>query len=235
MTPFLALAAALGAASAFAAPPVAYEGSHQGVATRVELQIDGSRFEATLSEPAMQLGLRGSVQGRQLQGQLIEPGSGQALMPMKAELLGDELLLELQPPAMAPARMALRRVAATGTGDAASSSGSIDPQIVGRWRRDSMINSPGGAGGFASFSTVRTLELGPDGRARQTVRSVGGGSHWSSDGGERTEFSGRWQARQGEIWVLPDGQAQFVNAGRYRRVGAHLVTENGQGRQVWSR
>ena len=234
MTPVLAFAAALGAASAFAAPPLAYEGSHQGVATRVELQIEGSRFEATLSEPAMRLGLRGSVQGRQLQGQLIEPGSGQALMPMKGELRGDELLLELQPPAMPTARMALRRVAAVDTA-ASADSGTIDPRIVGRWRRDSMINSPGGAGGFASFSTVRTLELAPDGRARQTVRSVGGGGNWSSDGGERTEFSGRWQARQGEIWVLPDGQPQFVNAGRYRMVGAHLVTENAQGRQVWSR
>lgn len=242
MTRLLTLAALV--ATAFVAPaqaaaPVAYEAVHQGVVTRVDLQIDGPRFQGRLSEEALQLALNGTVQGRTLAGQVQDPRSGQALMPMAAELRGDELLLELRPPAATAQRLSLRRVgapaAAGSPAPAAVNGGAIDVQLVGRWRHESQINSPGGAGGFASFSTVRTLTLGADGRARQSVRSVGGGGNWSSDGGERTEFTGRWTARDGSIWVQPDGQPQFIQAGRYRFSGQYLVTENGQGRLIWSR
>ncbi len=224
-----------------AAPPVAYEAVHQGVVTRVDLQIDGPRFQGRLTEEALQLALNGAVQGRTLSGQVQDPRSGQALMPMAAELRGDELVLELRPPAATAQRLSLRRVGAAAAAGApaapaaAMSGGALDAQLVGRWRQESQINSPGGAGGFASFSTVRTLVLGADGRAQQTVRSVGGGGDWSADGGERIEFSGRWTSRDGSLFVQPDGQPRFIPAGRYRFSGQYLVTENGQGRLIWSR
>ncbi|MFG5407993.1 hypothetical protein ABXN37_07500 [Piscinibacter sakaiensis] len=82
---------------------------------------------------------------------------------------------------------------------------------------------------------MRSLTLGADGRVSQSVRSVGGGGNWSADGGERTEFSGRWMVRDGSLWVQPDGQPRFVAAGRYRFSGPYLVTENAQGRLVWQR
>lgn len=245
MTRLITLAALLATTTAslatHAAAPTVYEASVQGVTTRVELQINGLRFQARLSEPAMQLAMQGTVQGRLLSGQLQEPLTGLVLMPMAAELRGDELLLELRPPAAAPSRLSLRRVGAPAPATAATTAttaagpAAIDAQLVGRWRHESQINSAGGAGGFASFSTVRLLELGADGRVRQSVRSVGGGGNWSADGGDRTEFTGRWQVRQGALWVQPEGQPGFVNAGRYRLVGERLVTENGQGRMIWSR
>ena len=131
--------------------------------------------------------------------------------------------------------LALAALFTTLAVQAAPPAGTVDAELVGRWRHESQINSGGGAGGFASFSTVRILELAGNGQVRQSVRSVGGGGNWSSDGGERTEFVGRWQARQGEIWVQPEGQSQFINAGRYRLSGPYLVTENGRGRMIWSR
>ncbi|MBL8304668.1 MAG: hypothetical protein JNM26_18100, partial [Ideonella sp.] len=64
MTRLLTLAALV--ATAFIAPaqaatPVAYEALHQGVVTRVDLQIDGARFQGRLTEEALQLALNGTV------------------------------------------------------------------------------------------------------------------------------------------------------------------------------
>ncbi|MFG5407992.1 hypothetical protein ABXN37_07495 [Piscinibacter sakaiensis] len=109
MTPALPLAAALLTAAtlwptAHAAAPVAYEAVHQGIVTRVELRIDGARFEGHLGEAALQLSLAGRAQGPRLDGQVQDPRSGQAVMPMAAELRGDELLLVPRQPAAASTR-----------------------------------------------------------------------------------------------------------------------------------
>ena len=117
----------------------------------------------------------------------------------------------------------------------ASAAGRIDPALVGRWVRESVINSPGGAGGFASFATQRSLTLAGDGRARQTQRSAGGGSQWSHASEEQVEFSGRWQVRGAELWVMPDSQTQFIQAARYALFDRRLVVYTAQGRQIWSR
>jgi hypothetical protein len=117
----------------------------------------------------------------------------------------------------------------------AGSGASVDRALVGRWTQESIINSGGGAGGFASFSTVRTLVLAHDGRVRQSVRSAGGGGNWSHASNEELEFSGRWQVRGTEIWVQPDGYPQYVAAGRYALIDGRLVVYDGRGRQIWSR
>ena len=242
---FTTLSATLAAVPGLAASATVYEAERHGVTTRLSLRLADGRFEGRLEEPGLALALRGTVQGRRLQGQVHEPVSGIALVPMQAELRGDELLLQVQVSPSGPAEsLSLRRVGAppvaaarghAAGSTAAAAGGRIDPQLVGRWRRESHINSPGGAGGFASFSTVRTLELTADGQVQQRVRSVGGGGNWSHQAGDTVEFSGLWQARGGELWVQPAGQAGFVQAARYRFVGERLVTESAQGRQVWSR
>lgn len=242
---FATVSATLAARPGLAAPATVYEAQRHGVTTRLSLSLADGRFEGRLEEPGLVLALKGTVQDRRLVGQLHEPTTGLALVPMQAELRGDELLLQVQVSPSGPAEsLGFRRVGAPPVAEArgnparsaaAAAGGRIDPQLVGRWRRESHINSPGGAGGFASFSTVRTLELSADGQVQQRVRSVGGGSDWSHRGGDTVEFTGLWQARGGELWVQPAGQSGFVQAGRYRFVGERLVTESAQGRQVWSR
>ncbi|RPH43435.1 MAG: hypothetical protein EHM87_13780 [Burkholderiales bacterium] len=242
----LLLAALLWGALAAAQPRTStYEGTERGVTTRIVLRVDGPRVEGAMQEGTLALGLRGTLAGQRLSGTIVDPASGRDLLPITGELRADTLVISVQPDAASPPRMlSLRRVdavpggapapsgAGAGTGAAA---GSLDAAIVGRWRNESQINSPGGAGGFASFSTVRTLELGGDGRARQSVRSAGGGGNWSSQGGETVEFVGRWQVRGAELWVQAEGTTGFVRAGTYRRVGERLVTENAQGRRIWER
>jgi hypothetical protein len=117
----------------------------------------------------------------------------------------------------------------------AQASPTLDSRLLGRWVHQSMINSGGGAGGFASFTTERTLEFGADGQVQQWVRSVGGGGNWSANGNRRLEFAGRWQVRGAEIWVQPAGQHDPVLAGTYQLSGSYLVTVGRDGRTIWQR
>jgi hypothetical protein len=242
---FLLLVASLlfGAAASAQPGTTTYEATEGGVTTRVALRVDGTSFEGGMQEGNLTLGLRGTLAGQRLTGVLLDPATGREVLPITGELVGDTLRLTVRPDPASPARtLAMRRVgapaqaAAAGAAPAAAgAAGSLDPAIVGRWRNESQINSAGGAGGFASFSTVRYLELAADGRVRQSVRSAGGGGNWSAQAGETVEFSGRWQVRGAELWVRADGAPDFVRAGVYRRVGERLVTENAQGRKIWER
>ena len=124
---------------------------------------------------------------------------------------------------------------ATGLPASAASSGTLDTRLLGRWVHQPMINSGGGAGGFASFTTERSLEFGADGQVQQWVRSVGGGGTWSSSSGRRLEFTGRWEVRGNEIWVQPEGRGDTLRAGSYQLSGAYLVTVGADGRRIWQR
>lgn len=235
---------------------LSWQGSQNGVDTTLTLRFDGARVAGSIDEAGTSLPVSGTLQGRTVQGNILNPQSGQPVIGLSALIAGDDLTLSLRPAGSAQAmRFAMRRVgapaqAAATAGTAATASappqaaggtgaadgGRVDPAFVGRWVSESQLNSPGGAGGFASLSTVRTLELTPDGRVRQSVRSAGGGGNWSYDGGGRVEFSGRWQVRGGtEFWAQPDGQAAFVRVGVIRRAGDYLVTESSEGRVHWRR
>ena len=62
--------------------------------------------------------------------------------------------------------------------------------MVGIWVNEDIINS--GGGNFASYTTVMTMELHPDGRVIQYTESIGGGGDWSYDGGRTIDFDGQW-------------------------------------------
>ena len=97
------------------------------------------------------------------------------------------------------------------------------------------MNSPGGAGGFASFTTIMTMEFHPDGRIFQYTESYGGGGDWSY-GGERTlDFQGQWRADGQILSVYGMGLPDFTPAAAYEFSGGYLVTHNDQGRLIWQR
>ena len=122
---------------------------------------------------------------------------------------------------------------ATATATANSRDGALDPRLIGAWVNEKMIASGGSS--FASFTTVRTLSFDPSGRVLQQVSSVGGGENWHYGGGKKTEFAGRWLARDGVVHVQAEGGGEYVPAGRYRFADAYLITENALGRLVWQR
>jgi len=110
-----------------------------------------------------------------------------------------------------------------------------DPRLFGTWVNEALINSPGGAGGFASFSTVMTMVLRPDGTIEQSSHSVGGGADWSSDGGAVLDFQGSWRADGEMLSVMGMGLADFTPAAAYSFSGAYLVTQNDRGQLIWRR
>jgi hypothetical protein len=215
-----------------------FEATLQGVRTVLTLRREGTRLSGQFTESGLVLPLTGQAQGTRLSGRVEGPAGTGLSFPFEADHRGDALHLRIALlPGQPAVTLAFQRVgtAAASAAPAAPAAGAIEPALVGRWVRESVLNSPGGAGGFASFATVRTLALGPDGRARQTVRSAGGGGSWSHSSGEETEFSGRWQVRGQELWVQPDGQPQFVAAGRYALIDGRLVVTTARGRQIWTR
>lgn len=221
-----------------------FEGSVDGVQTTLLLQRRGDRFDGELQEGALRLPVQGEVRGPRWQGRLTLPGGFGLTLPFEADLQGSAMQLRIALlPGTPPASLTLHRAGAPATpgaaptarGSAPQGAGRIEPALVGRWVRDSTINSSGGAGGFASFSTRRTLQFAADGRVLQTLRSAGGGGSWSHASGEQVEFAGRWEVRGDTLWLAQDGQAQFQPAGRVSLVDGRLVVYHGQGRQIWTR
>jgi hypothetical protein len=113
--------------------------------------------------------------------------------------------------------------------------GALDPRLVGTWVNEKQINSGGGAGGFASFSTVMSMLLHADGTVQQYTQSVGGGGEWSSNSGRTLDFEGRWRAANGTLLVHAAGLPDFVPAATYSFSGEYLVTQSDMGRLIWQR
>lgn len=110
-----------------------------------------------------------------------------------------------------------------------------DPRLVGVWVNENQINSGGGAGGFASFSTVMTMVLNGDGTIQQFTQSVGGGGDWSSNSGRTLDFEGTWRAANGTLLVHGMGLPDYTPAATYTFSGDYLVTQSDMGRLIWQR
>lgn len=122
-----------------------------------------------------------------------------------------------------------------GAGPQQQQASALDPRLVGTWVHEQQINSGGGAGGFASLSTVMTMVLNGDGSIQQFTQSVGGGSEWSSDSGRTLDFEGRWRAANGTLSVHGMGLPDFTPAATYSFSGDYLVTQSDMGRLIWQR
>ncbi len=108
-----------------------------------------------------------------------------------------------------------------------------DARMVGIWVNENMINSGGGS--FASYTTVMTMELHPDGRVIQYTESIGGGGDWSYDGGRTIDFDGQWRADGQTLYVYAAPLPDFTPAATYSFSGEYLVTQSDMGRLIWQR
>lgn len=108
-----------------------------------------------------------------------------------------------------------------------------DERLVGIWVNENIISS--GGGNFASYMTVMTMELYPDGRVVQYTESVGGGGDWSFDGGRSLDFDGQWRADGQTLYVYAAPLPDFTPAATYTFSGEHLVTVSDMGRLIWQR
>lgn len=108
-----------------------------------------------------------------------------------------------------------------------------DARMVGIWVNENIINS--GGGNFASYTTVMTMELHPDGRVVQYTESIGGGGDWSYDGGRTVDFDGQWRADGRTLYVYAAPLPDFTPAATYSFSGEYLVTQSDMGRLIWQR
>lgn len=105
--------------------------------------------------------------------------------------------------------------------------------MVGIWVNENIINS--GGANFASYTTVMTMELHPDGRVVQYTESIGGGGDWSYDGSRTIDFDGQWRADGRTLYVYAAPLPDFTPAATYSFSGEYLVTQSDMGRLIWQR
>jgi hypothetical protein len=225
-----------------------YRATVNGVESVLRLRAKNLEVAGSYREGAISLNVRARLDGSHLSGALVDPVGGAEVAGLHGTHRDNQLdvTMSVTDPASGQ-RQSIRAVllrsgvtpgpmAQPPSGARKAPDGSIDPRLVGAWVHERQINSGAGAGGFASFSTVRTLELGADGRVSQWSESIGGGGDWSyGSGGPKLEYQGAWYARDGVVHVRLDGQSEFVAATRYRFVDSYLVTENDDGRINWRR
>lgn len=108
-----------------------------------------------------------------------------------------------------------------------------DARMAGIWVNENIVNS--GGSNFASYTTVMTMELHPDGRVVQYTESIGGGGDWSYDGGRTIDFEGEWRADGRTLSVYAAPLPGFTPAATYSFSGEYLVTQSDMGRLIWQR
>ncbi len=108
-----------------------------------------------------------------------------------------------------------------------------DPRLVGIWVNENIINS--GGSNFASYTTLMTMEIYPDGRVVQYTESIGGGSDWSYGGGRTMDFQGEWRGDGKTFFVYGMGLPDYTPAATYSFSGGYLVTQSDMGRLIWQK
>ncbi|OEC59782.1 hypothetical protein [Pseudomonas sp. ENNP23] len=210
-----------------------------GANTVLDLQQQGQVVTGRYSENGtLQLDLRGQYDGQVLNAEIVLPQTNQVIATLAATYGNDQLNAHLaaRDPVSGQVleRQALfQRSPSHATGTTRTGAGTLDPALVGTWVHEDIINSGGAS--FASFNTVLTLHLAPDGRVEQWSRSVGGGSDWSYDSDGTLQYAGQWQTTDGILLVRPDGGTDYQPATRYRFSAPYLVTEDQGGRKIWQR
>lgn len=216
-----------------------YRATLDGLPTELHLRSQGTAVEGLYIENAsLRLNVRGSFDGQRLDAQIVD-ASGQLIATLQAAYANDSLTARIA--ALDPrsgntlSREALfRRSSASPAASApTNASGQLDPALVGTWLNEKMINSGGAS--FASFTTVMTLRLNPDGSVAQWSRSVGSGENWNYDSPGTLQYSGNWYADNGTLMVRLQGHDAFQPAARYRFSDPYLVTEGNTGKVIWKR
>lgn len=216
-----------------------YRATLDGMPTELHLRSQGNAVDGLYIENgSLRLNVRGTFDGQRLDAQILD-GSGQPFATLQGTYANDSLNARIA--ARDPrngnvvSRDALfqRPTARQGASTATSVSGQLDPALVGTWLNEKMINSGGAS--FASFTTVMTLRLNPDGSVAQWSRSVGGGENWNYDSPGTLQYSGAWYTDNGTLMVRLQGQNTFQPAARYRFSDQYLVTEGNTGKVIWKR
>lgn len=219
-------------------PAGRYHASVEGVGTVLTLD---AQLAGSYAEGELRFNVRGTQQGGTLRLSVRDPASDLEIAQIEGPLQAGvfDARIRAQNPLTGEQRESQARFVREGTnagGKAppASAAGALDARLVGVWTSSETLGGGGGPNPGV-FSTERTAEISADGRISQWAESAGGGGDWSYGSGRKLEFSGRWQARAGILYVQTDGAAGFEPATRYRFADPYLVTESNSGKTIWQR
>jgi len=202
-----------------------------GLDCQLRLKTDQTVLTGTYDEGDIHLQMKGTVNGKKAVGELYDPASGQAVATFQASLR-DANTLDLTLTAQGQSISHPFRRSGTTAAPATPPAGQQrDAQLVGNWSHQIITNS-GGSG----FTTILYFQIGADGRYAQYSKSVGGGGEWSySSGKAELQQQGRWYSRDNIIYISPEGQTAYTAAATYRFHEGRLVTEDVNGRKIWTR
>ncbi len=200
----------------------------EGLECRLNLTSTRTELSGTYEEGQIHLQVKGTVNGKQTSGDLIDPASGQAVATFQANLRDAntlDLTLSVQGQQVSHSFQRSPAAAAPPAGQ------QRDANLVGNWNHQIVTNS-GGSG----FTTILYFYISADGHYAQYSKSVGGGGDWSySSGKAELQQQGRWYSRENIIYIQPEGQTAYTAAATYRFHDGRLVTEDVNGRKIWTR
>jgi hypothetical protein len=215
-----------------------YRAQVEGVDTLLTLDVQGGQITGSYAEGSLRFNVRGEQQGGALRLSVRDPASDLEIAQIDGPLQGEvfDAQIRAQNPLTGQRRESQARFMREGARatPAPPAGGALDTRLVGVWTSSENLGGSGGPNP-GGFSTVRIAQITADGRISQWSESAGGGADWSYGSGRELEFSGRWQARDGILYVHADGGAGFEAATRYRFADPYLVTETDRGKTIWQR
>lgn len=110
-----------------------------------------------------------------------------------------------------------------------------DPNVLGNWIKEEVINS-GFGGNAASLVTVYYLRFNTDGTFVQEKSGSAGGSTWSQVGNRSLDAQGHWYTQNNVMYIKIQGQADYVMLNKYLFHETNLVFKTPDGKyQIWGR
>lgn len=204
-----------------------FTGTFNGVVNEVNavlhLQESNGQLSGEYKEGQDILTLQGTVQNNAAAGEMLDPGSGQALSTFQFLLNGNQLNAQFSVLGFISTEAIFTRAnnkVASGSSTPAIKSTtsensenkkdlSLDPQLFGTWMHESIVNSGSGSE-YAGFTSVRYYTYNPDGTYKQETASAGGGDGWSASSNGRTLVEqGTWTIKNGIIHVKTDDSNTF--------------------------
>lgn len=215
-----------------------YRTTLDGQPAELILHQQGDQVEGQYVENrSLRLTLRGRYDGQLLRAEISDPRSGLLLANMNATyanaMLNASIAARDPRNGQVLERQALFQREAAQAEQAPAVAVTHDPALIGTWVHEKIVNSGGAS--FASFNSVMTLQLNPDGSVTQWSRSAAGGAEWSYDSPGEVQYSGHWRSQEGLLMVRLSGAPDYRPAAYYRFSDQYLVTESNSGQMIWQR
>lgn len=214
-----------------------YTGIVNGDNTTIRLVQKIDQITGEYVEPAGTYQIHGTASQNKINGKLLVMNTTE-LATFTGVLHGANLDLDLLLVGVSKlkANFVKKGTGSTVTGIAAAiDKKERDPNIIGNWIKEEVINS-GFGGNAASLVTVYYLRFNADGTFVQEKSGSAGGSAWSQVGSRVVDAQGHWYTQNNVMYLKVQGQADYVMLNKYLFHETNLVFKSPDGKyQIWGK